>query len=89
MPQLTESDLERGLDGLRAGLEADGYRIGARYLDDGRLAIDVTATPGACADCLVPVDIMRGIAVTMLNDLGADIAEDDVDVTYPEGSAAH
>jgi hypothetical protein len=47
--------------------------------DDRRLSIEVVADEGACADCLVPKDVLRGIVTTKL-DLGSDVV---VDFTYP------
>lgn len=89
MAQLTDAELRTSLDGLIAGLSADGYVLDVRSSADGRVEITVDATADACADCLVPKDVMRGIAATMMNSAGASVAEDDIDIAYPEGSAAH
>jgi hypothetical protein len=43
-----------------------------------RVSVSIVATPAACADCLVPKDLMRGILAKALGvDLGA------IDLTYP------
>jgi len=89
MSRLTEDELRLGLEGMRVALEADGYEIAAAWQDDGRLSVRIGATEGACEDCLVPPDVMRGIVVTMLEAAGERLTEADVDVFYPEGSAAH
>lgn len=88
MSRLSEDELRVGLEGMHAALEADGYELDATWQDDGRLTVRIRATETACADCLVPVDVMRGIVVTMLDAVGARLTEEDVDVIYPEGSAA-
>ena len=89
MAQLTDAELKTSLDGLIAGLSADGYVLDVRSSGDGRVEITIDATAEACADCLVPKDVMRSIAATMMNGAGASVAEDDIVITYPEGSAAH
>ena len=88
MARLTDAELRTSLEGLAAGLSADGYVLDVRASDGGRVEIVVDATDEACADCLVPKDVMRGIAATMMNGAGASVAEDDIDITYPAGSAA-
>jgi hypothetical protein len=40
--------------------------------------VTITAGPGACADCLVPENLMRGILGQALG-----VAEDAIDLTYP------
>jgi hypothetical protein len=87
--RMSDAQLNEALQGMSAGLAADGYTLDARWADDGRVRITVDATPDACADCLVPRDVMRSIAATMLGNAGVNVSADDVDVTYPEGSAAH
>jgi hypothetical protein len=81
-------ELSDALRGLSAALEADGYVLDARWADDRRVEIKIHATPDACVDCLVPWNVMRGIAVSMLGDAGMPVADDDVLLTYPDGSAA-
>ena len=48
-------------------------------VDDRRLSIEVVADDGACADCLVPKDVVSGIVARKI-DLGSDVV---VDFTYP------
>ena len=55
---------------------------GARYAggaeDGGRVRVMISATPDACADCLVPKDLMRGILGQALG-----VPDDAIDLTYP------
>jgi hypothetical protein len=70
------------LEPLRVSLGADGYQIQAREAG-GRIGVSISASDDACADCLVPKNIMRGILGQVLG-----VAEDIIDVTYPgEGQA--
>jgi hypothetical protein len=65
------------LEPLQASLDADGYRMQARE-EGGRIGVRISASAGACADCLVPRNVMRGILGQVL---GVD--EDIIDLTYP------
>ena len=69
---------EEGLQALRSSLEADGYRLEVRA-EDGRVGVRISATPQACADCLVPKPLMRGV---LRNALG--VPEDRITLIYPE-----
>jgi hypothetical protein len=62
---------------LRSTLAADGYLMDIAEAGDG-VQVTITATPQACADCLVPKDLMRGILGQALG-----LAEDAIDLTYP------
>jgi hypothetical protein len=63
--------------GLSSALEADGYHLAIDEAD-ARLSVVITAGPDACADCLVPKDLMRAM-------LGSELAVDPalIDLTYP------
>jgi hypothetical protein len=65
-------DMERAV-ALRSALAADGYLL--EVAEQGtRVRVTISATPQACADCLVPKDLMRGT-------LG--LPEDAIDLMYP------
>jgi hypothetical protein len=70
------------LEPLQSSLGADGYRLEARE-EGGRIGVRISASADACADCLVPKDVMRGILGQVLG-----VAEDVIDVTYPGERAA-
>jgi hypothetical protein len=70
-----------GIEALRSSLDADGYRLDVNETD-GRVAVRISATPEACADCLVPEPLMRGI---MSQTLG--VPEDVIDLTYPRDAS--
>lgn len=73
------------LDELRTSLSSDGYGLRLDPADDGGILVTVSADSDTCADCLVPVDLFRGIVSTMLQKGGLDIER--IDVSYP--STAH
>jgi hypothetical protein len=66
-----------GLLALRSALSADGYRLDVRQAGD-RVAVRIAATPAACADCLAPEPVLRGIIGKALG-----VGEDTIDITYP------
>ena len=69
---------EEALQRLRSSLEADGYRLDVRQGDAGRVGVRISATPTACADCLVPKPLLRSILRQALG-----VAEDSIDLSYP------
>jgi hypothetical protein len=65
---------------LQSSLATDGYHM--EIAEDGnRVQVTITATPQACADCLVPKDLMRGILGQALG-----VPEDAIDLAYPSPS---
>ena len=68
-------DLE-GLASLRTSLEVDGYEIDVE--EGERVAVVISATPGACAECLVPASLMVPILEHALK-----VPGDRIDLTYP------
>ena len=69
-------DAERAGD-FAATLAADGYLLAIAEAGD-RVRVTITAGPGACADCLVPENLMRGILGQALG-----VPPDTIDLTYP------
>jgi hypothetical protein len=68
---------EEQLQALRSSLDADGYRLDVRS-DGERTRVEIAATPEACADCLVPKELMRGILEQALG-----VAAATIDLSYP------
>jgi hypothetical protein len=69
-------DTER-IVALRSTLAADGYLL--EVAEEGpRVEVTISATPQACADCLVPKDLMRSILGDTLG-----VPPDAIDLTYP------
>jgi hypothetical protein len=62
---------------LQSSLGVDGYRLDAAQ-DGDRIDVTISASPGACADCLVPKDVLRGILGQLLG-----VAEEAIDLSYP------
>ena len=62
---------------ITAALAADGYLMEIAETGD-RVRVTITATPRACADCLVPENLMRGVLGQALG-----VPQDAIDLTYP------
>lgn len=73
------------LDGMRTSLAADGYGLGVEAIPAG-LHLIVSADSDTCSDCLVPVDVFRGIVSTVLEKGGLSV--DTIEITYPS-TATH
>jgi hypothetical protein len=69
-------DTER-IVALRSTLEADGYLMDVAE-QGSRVRVTISATPQACADCLVPKDLMRSILGDTLG-----VTPDSIDLSYP------
>ncbi|HEY6294650.1 MAG TPA: hypothetical protein VIX15_03215 [Streptosporangiaceae bacterium] len=69
-------DAERAVV-LRSTLAADGYEMDVAEQGD-RVRVTIIATDQACADCLVPKDLMRSILAQTLG-----VPDDAIDLTYP------
>ncbi len=65
---------------LASSLAADGYQL--EIAEAGvRVRVTITASPQACADCLVPQDLMRGILGQAFG-----VPPDAIDLTDPSTS---
>lgn len=60
------AQVDTALAGLRDVLGADGYELRWTVEDGTRLSVEVLAGPDACADCLVPAEIMQAIMTDAL-----------------------
>jgi hypothetical protein len=47
-------------------MAADGYVLSWKRTDPQRIVVRIDATEGACADCLVPVNVMEAIMAQAL-----------------------
>jgi hypothetical protein len=59
--EATAAAIHTALRGLRETLAADGYELTWSMEQADLIGIRVLAGPDACADCLVPPELMRSI----------------------------
>ena len=62
--------------------EPDGFRLESRQ-DAGRVELRVVPTDAACADCLVPKQVMETIMLGVFDQHGAGIGASDLVLLYP------
>jgi hypothetical protein len=60
--------IDGALSTLRDVLTADGYDLEWSLADDNRIVVRVVAGEQACAECLVPVQVMEAIMSDALSD---------------------
>lgn len=58
---MSTEQLDAALQGLRDTLEADGYALEWSLAEQDQIEVRVVAGADACADCLVPAELMRTI----------------------------
>jgi hypothetical protein len=68
------------LSALREMLAADGYGMSLHVIGPKILGIDVSAGPDSCPTCLVPKELMTGIAMEALGD-ATPVSR--IEVSYP------
>jgi hypothetical protein len=73
--------IAEALASLGTMLEADGYELELREEGSDRLIAVIKAGPDACAECLVPKDMMRGYFDSALRKALA--APPQVELIYP------
>ena len=67
---------------MRTMLQADGYDLHVE-VETGTATLIVLATPEACAECLVPKEMLASMAASMLHDDGISLERTDIRVEYP------
>jgi hypothetical protein len=65
---MSAEQVDAALQGLRDTLEADGYGLEWSVAEQDEIEINVVAGADACADCLVPPELMRTILSDALSD---------------------
>jgi hypothetical protein len=78
-PQLVETAVATA----RTMLVMDGYDVELAGCEDGVLSLKVIAGPDACADCLVPKDMLAGLIQAKLP---SETAFSRIDLIYPADS---
>lgn len=78
------SQLEAALGHFKQSFAADGYLLEIVSFERGVLHLAIEAEPHACAECLVPPQIMASLIKTELNG-ESDVT--DIRIKYPDGHA--
>jgi hypothetical protein len=64
-------------------LDADGYVLDVT-VEAGKVELRIEAGRDACAECLVPKDLLASMVVERLRDAAIDVRPTDVSLHYPE-----
>lgn len=80
----TEEEAHVALASLGRMLDADGYDLEVRVAE-GKVALRIAAGADACADCLVPKDLLASMVVEHLRGASIDAVPADVALQYPTG----
>jgi hypothetical protein len=78
----TEPELREALDRVSSMLDADGFALEVK-VDAGHLDATVVATTAACAECLVPKELLGSMILDKLAGAGIVLAIADLVLTYP------
>jgi hypothetical protein len=85
---LTDQTATALLEPIAATLRADGYDL-AVHLDGQLVAIEVSATPTACAECLVPKELMGQLINDALCKEDPAYGTREMRISYPADLQAH
>jgi Fe-S cluster biogenesis protein NfuA len=83
---LTQEGVKVLLTQIRDMLRADGYEMAVRVTQE-EVTVSVVATEEACAECLVPADLMSEIIRDSLNDGTDGTFRGQVSIEYPSPTA--
>jgi Fe-S cluster biogenesis protein NfuA len=61
-----QSDVEKALDGLRQGFQADGADLAIESATESVVTIRLIGTDDTCWDCIVPPDQLRAVIGSVL-----------------------
>ena len=78
---LTNTEVTERVSAVATALAADGYVLTVAGPEAGRLTARIEARPDACAECLVPKQVMGGLLAQAIGD--ASLGEDVIDMLYP------
>ncbi len=75
------ASIEEALAPIRQSLRADGYELRIEEARAGVLRLSVFPLEGACAECLIPKELMEAM-IQRLVPVGGDVRE--IDLRYPD-----
>jgi hypothetical protein len=78
----TQDSAQDALESLGRMLAADGYELDV-VVEAGKIELRIEAGAEACAECLVPKDLLASMVVERLRDASIDARPSDVDLHYP------
>jgi Fe-S cluster biogenesis protein NfuA len=73
--------IERAIAALAGAFATDGYDLAVVGFEPGHVDFAIAAHEGACAECLVPYEMMAGLIRTTLPE---DLAGSEIKIKYPD-----
>lgn len=61
------NDVEKALDGLRQGFQADGADLRVEAADESAVSVRLVGTEETCWECIVPPDQLRNVVTSVLS----------------------
>lgn len=78
--------LSESLDGLRTAFDADGITLQVEPVGEHQVTLRLLIPDDACAECLVPDEMIGEMALTALRDVSPEVS--DVRVERQVGTAS-
>lgn len=64
---MTKEEVERALDGLRQGFQADGADLRVDAVTETSVSLRLVGTEDTCWECVIPPDQLRDVVVSVLS----------------------
>ena len=74
--------VQTALESMKTMLAADGYELDIA-VDGESIALDVRATPDACAECLVPKPLLATMVVNLMAKGSVSVDPSQLSIRYP------
>lgn len=68
----TEDQISQALSPLAAGFEADGFNLKLREIGESAIVFELSKSPDACEECILPPSSMEHLLVECLRSAGID-----------------
>jgi Fe-S cluster biogenesis protein NfuA len=79
-----KEDVEKALDGLRQGFQADGADLQVDAITETSVNLRLVGTEDTCWECIIPSDQLRDVVVSVLSNDVPSISS--VELTDPRVS---
>jgi Fe-S cluster biogenesis protein NfuA len=74
-------DVEKALDGLRQGFQADGADLRVEEITETSVNLRLVGTDDTCWECIIPPDQLRAVVVSVLSNAVPSVSS--VELTDP------
>lgn len=78
---MISEDVEKALDGLRQGFQADGADLRVEEITETSVNLRLVGTDDTCWECIIPPDQLRAVVVSVLSNAVPSVSS--VELTDP------